>query len=303
MHIPDGILSAPVLVSGAIISVGILSVSVRKTREEFDQKSVPTMGVMAAFIFAAQMLNFPIIGVASGHLVGGALSAILFGFWPATIIMSTIVAIQAFIFGDGGISVLGVNFLNMAIIAPGIAAACYHLCRKIRIPQQVSIFSAGFLSVLATAFVGALELGISGVTSYSHAIVLLVGWHLLIGVGEGLITMSILPFAFKSRFGLEVDKEKSAGVNWKTIGIWFGFAVVLGGFVSLFASVNPDGFETAAEELGVIGKAKTLIESPFADYTIPGLSGNVSAILAGILGVIITIVVFILIGKLVAKKR
>lgn len=303
MHIPDGLLSSPVLVTGAVLSAGILSVSVKKTREEFDQKSIPTMGVMAAFIFAAQMLNFPIIGGASGHLIGGALSAILFGFWPATIIMTTIVAIQAIIFGDGGISVLGVNFLNMAIIAPGLAASTYHFFRKIKIPQQVGIFTAGFISVVGTAFVGALEIGISNVASYSEAIVLMVGWQLLIGVGEGLITMSILPFAFKSRFGQEVVGKNQTGFKWKTIGIWLGVTIVLAGFVSLFASGNPDGYETAAEKLGVLERAKILFESPFPDYTIPGLSGNTSAIFAGILGVFITIGFFILIGKLVTKKR
>lgn len=302
MHIPDGILSAPVLVTGTVLSAGILSVSVKKTREEFNQKSVPTMGVMAAFIFAAQMLNFPIVGAASGHLIGGALSAILFGFWPATIVMTTIVAIQALIFGDGGITVLGVNFLNMAIIAPGIASVAYHFCRKIQIPQQVSIFTSGFLSVLGTAFVGALELGLSGVASYSQAILILVGWHFLIGVGEGLITMSILPFAFKSRFGQEENVNKTK-IKWKTIGVWLGVAIVLGGFVSLTASSNPDGYETAAEKLGVLDKAKTFVASPLPDYTIPGLSGTMSAILAGIIGVFITIGFFILLGKMVSKKR
>lgn len=303
MHIPDGLLSKEVLVTGVILSAGILSVSVKKTREEFDQKSVPTMGVMAAFIFAAQMLNFPIIGGASGHLIGGALSAILFGFWPATIIMATIISIQAIIFGDGGITVLGVNILNMAIIAPGIAAIVYHLSRKIQIPQQVSIFTSGFISVVGTAFVGALELWISGVATLLHAIALLVGWHTLIGVGEGLITMSILPFAFKSKFGLETEKENSAGIKWKVIGIWLSIAIVLGGFVSLFASSNPDGYLTAAGKLGVLNRTKTLFESPFSGYTIPGLSGTSSANFAGILGVFITIGIFILIGKMVTKKR
>ncbi|MDF2557522.1 MAG: cbiM [Bacillales bacterium] len=303
MHIPDGILSAPVLVTGAVLSVGILSVSVKKTREEFDQKSVPTMGVMAAFIFAAQMLNFPIVGAASGHLMGGALSAILFGFWPSTIIMTTIVAIQALFFSDGGISVFGINFLNMAIIAPGIAAGTYHFCRKIKIPQQVCIFTAGFLSVIATAFFGALQLGLSGVASYSHAIVLLVGWHLLIGVGEGLITMSILPFAFKSRFGQASEKKVQIDFRWRTTGIWLGVAIALGGFVSLLASPNPDGYETAAEKLGVLERAKIVIGSPMPDYALPGLSGNASAIIAGIVGVVLTLGLFILIGKLVTKKQ
>ncbi len=301
MHIPDGILTPAVLITGGVLVAGILPIGVKKVQKDFDQSAIPKMGVMAAFIFAAQMINFPILGAASGHLIGGALSAILFGFWPATIIMTTIVALQALLFGDGGITVLGVNIFNMAILAPAVAAFTYKFLTKVRTPQSVSIFIASFLSVIATAVLVGIELGFSEVTSFSNALTIIVVWHLLIGIGEGLITMAILPFAYKSNFGRQQVNGKPLKKIW--IAVWLVIAVIIGGFISLLASAMPDGFEKTAEDIGVLDKAKTILEAPFSDYAIPWASGNWSAIVAGIIGVLITAVVFVILAKLIRKTK
>lgn len=126
----------------------------------------PVMGVMAAFIFASQMINFPLLGAAaSGHLIGSALAEILFGFWPA-FIMTTVITIKAFIFQDGGISVLGVNILNMAIIAPALAVLIKKIARIVHLPIFLTAFLSGWVSVVGISFMGALELALSGVVPF-----------------------------------------------------------------------------------------------------------------------------------------
>lgn len=208
MHIPDGILSPAVLAGAGAISILILAKSVKHSKGKLEQSAVPVMGVMAAFIFAAQMVNFPLLGAAaSGHLIGGTLAALIFGFWPATLIMTTVVSIQAIIFQDGGISALGVNILNMAIIAPGVAAIVYHLLHKLKsIPQSFIIFVTAWISVIATSFSASIQLGLSEVISYSLALKSLLLWHSLIGIGEGLITVAVMPYVKNSSIKI-VKKE------------------------------------------------------------------------------------------------
>lgn len=209
MHIPDGILSPAILAGGAVVTAVVLAKSVQKSKQNLEQTAVPMMGVMAAFIFAAQMVNFPLLGAAaSGHLIGGALAAYLFGFWPATLIMTTVVTIQAVVFQDGGISVLGVNILNMAIIAPLAATIIYKIFQKTKLPSSVVVLIAGWVSIIVTAVFAALELGASNVVSYQLALQTLLAWHALIGVGEGLITGAVVPFVQKSAFFLENRRER-----------------------------------------------------------------------------------------------
>lgn len=204
MHIPDGILSPTILIVGAGVSALVLAKSVKESKKDLEQPAVPIMGVMAAFIFAAQMVNFPLLGAAaSGHLIGGALAAYLFGFWPSTLIMTTVVAIQALVFQDGGISVLGINILNMAIIAPLVASIIYKLLGKSKLPVTVLVFIAGWASVFVASAFAAFQLGASNVVSFSLAFKTLLLWHAIIGIGEGLITSAVVPFAAKSSFFLQ----------------------------------------------------------------------------------------------------
>jgi len=211
MHIPDGILSPVVLGTAGVISVFLLTKSVSNTKKELEQRAVPVMGVMAAFIFAAQMINFPLLGAAaSGHLLGGALVSILFGFWPASLVMATVVTIQAIIFQDGGITALGVNLFNMAFIAPAIGTISHSILIRLKVPAGIAAFITGWFSVFVVAIFAALELGFSGVVSYQLALKGLLSWHVFIGIGEGIITSAILPFAKKSSFErfTELSKEE-----------------------------------------------------------------------------------------------
>ncbi|WP_127586375.1 energy-coupling factor ABC transporter permease [Paenibacillus koleovorans] len=202
MHIPDGILDPKVWGVSAAVTAVVLAKSVQYSKQLLEYRAVPIMGVMAAFIFAAQMVNFPILGAASsGHLIGGALAALLFGFWPATLIMTTVVAIQAIVFQDGGITALGTNLLNMAIIAPGAAAVAFHLLKRLSfVPRTVSIFLSSWVSVTLVALIGAIELSLSGVAPFGTAAGALLFWHAFIGIGEGIITVVVMPFALRSSF-------------------------------------------------------------------------------------------------------
>lgn len=208
MHIPDGILDVKVWASSAVITAAVLTKSVQFSKSHLEYRAVPVMGVMSAFIFAAQMVNFPILGAAaSGHLIGGALAALLFGFWPTTLIMTTVVAIQAIVFQDGGISTLGTNLLNMAIIAPGISALAYRLMRNLTfISKSIKVFASSWLSVIAVALAGAAELALSGVVSFDLAAKSLLFWHACIGVGEAIITVVVIPIALRSSFQLMNQK-------------------------------------------------------------------------------------------------
>jgi cobalt/nickel transport system permease protein len=201
MHIPDGILSPVVWTSTAIISTLILAKSVQYSKQNLQQRAVPVMGAMAAFIFAAQMVNFPLLGAAaSGHLIGGALSAILFGFWPATLIMTTVVVIQAVLFQDGGITALGANILNMAIVTPAIGAIVYYGLQKFKVPLSISAFLAAWLSVVGISILGAFQLSLSEVIPFATAAPALIFWHMMVGIGEGLITAIVIPIALRSAF-------------------------------------------------------------------------------------------------------
>src|SRR5690554_2337768 len=140
MHIPDGILDVRVWTTTAVVTAVVLTKSVQYSRKTLENRAVPRMRVMDAFILDSQMIIFPVLGAAtSGHLIGGALAAILFGFWPASLIMTTVVAIQAIVFQDGGITALGTNVLNMAILTPAFAILAYRLLLKIKVPQTANV--------------------------------------------------------------------------------------------------------------------------------------------------------------------
>jgi cobalt/nickel transport system permease protein len=206
LHAPDGFLSTPVATLFWVATVAILGISLRKAGDQLDEKAVPLMGVMAAFIFAAQMFNFQIPGGTSGHLLGGVLAAVLLGPYAGTIVMACVIAVQAVVFQDGGLVVLGANIFNMGIIG---TFGGYYLYRtlaaslggedKMRLPAAAV---AAYVSVVVAATAVAFELWISDTTSLGTALVAMVGWHLVIGAGEALITVGALSFIAASRADL-----------------------------------------------------------------------------------------------------
>ena len=194
MHIPDGFLDTKTWVTLGVVSAAAVGWAVRRSGEELDERSVPLMGVMAAFIFAAQMINFPIVGGTSGHFLGGVLAAILLGPSTGLLIMTTILIVQALLFGDGGLTALGANVFNMGIIGSVGGYFLYHIARRLSGEGRAmaSAFVAGWLSVVLAATACALELAISGTAPLPLVLPAMAGFHALIGIGEGLITVAAL---------------------------------------------------------------------------------------------------------------
>jgi cobalt/nickel transport system permease protein len=198
MHIPDGFLDTATSVGAWVVSAGGVAYAVRRVSKELQERQVPLIGVTAAFIFAAQMINFPVAGGTSGHLLGGALAAILLGPWAGMLVLTSVLTVQALLFQDGGLLALGANILNMAIIGVLVGWVVYRglgrLLHKGRSEMAITGFAAAWTSVVVAALVAALELTISGVFSASVAFTAMGSVHALIGLGEGLITAAVLSF-------------------------------------------------------------------------------------------------------------
>ncbi len=196
LHIPDGFVSLPVAAAGWGAAAAVIVVAARRADRDLEERAAPLMGVMAAFIFAGQMVNFPVAGGTSGHLVGGALAAILLGPWAAVIVMTAVVALQALLFQDGGLAAAGVNTLNMAVVSVLVGWVAYRALRPLRAlhpaAPAAAAFAGAWLSVQAAAVATALQLAASGTSPLHVALPAMVGVHAPIGVGEGLITLGAL---------------------------------------------------------------------------------------------------------------
>ena len=204
LHTPDGFFSLPISIAGYIVAAVFIAIAIRRTQGELNERMVPMMGVMAAFIFAGQMINFPVAGGTSGHLVGGALAAIILGPWAAIIVMTAVVGLQALLFQDGGLVVLGVNLVMMSIVSCISGYGVYYLARKIggassRTTLIVGGFAGAWVSVMVAAIVAAFALAFSGTSPLSLALPALAAVHALIGIGEGLITVFALSFIRAAR--------------------------------------------------------------------------------------------------------
>lgn len=206
LHIPDGFLSTPVSLVGWIVTIGVVAYAARRAEQTMSDRAVPLMGVMAAFIFATQMMNFPVAGGTSGHLLGGALAAILLGPWAAVIVMAAVVGLQALLFQDGGLVVLGANVFNMGILTIGVGYGTFRLLAPIARGGGAGFVAAAFiaaaLSVEVSAIAVAFELALSGTSPLSVALPAMAGVHVLIGLGEGAITAAALTFVRTASPGL-----------------------------------------------------------------------------------------------------
>ncbi len=200
MHIPDGFLDAKTLAATAVASAGVLAHALRRTEKELEERRLPLMGVVSAFVFAAQMLNFPVAGGTSGHLLGGVLAAVLLGPWAGSLVLATVLIIQCLIFQDGGLLALGANIFNMAVLGTIGGYYVYRglgpLFRNNRLAQAAG---AAWFSVVAAAAACSLELAISGTSPLPVVLPAMIGVHALIGIGEASITTVVLSVVWKTR--------------------------------------------------------------------------------------------------------
>jgi cobalt/nickel transport system permease protein len=290
MHIPDGFLSIVVAVTAWMLSLLVVGYALKRVSADLGERQVPLMGVLAAAVFAGQMLNFSVTGGTSGHLIGASLVTALLGPWAGVLVMTCVVSIQALIFQDGGLLTLGANLLNMAVISVAVAYFTYRSLRRLAGDKPwglvVAGFGAGWLSVFITSLACALELALSGTSPANVAVPAMAGIHALIGIGEGLITAGALAFLRTARPEL-VTGASSPAASGKAL--WVGglaTAVVLAA-VSPLASAHPDGLEWVAEQHGFLRLARGPVFDIIPDYAIPGLSNEALAtILAGIVGVV-----------------
>ena len=202
MHIPDGFLAVNTWAPAWLISIGGLGFCLKRTAQILKERMVPLMGVLAAFIFAAQMLNFPVMGGTSGHLLGGVLAAVLLGPCAGAIVIAVVLIVQCLIFQDGGLTTLGANVFNMSFVGAFGGYFIYNIIRKIVGNNRGIIIGSGiaaWLSVVAAASVCAIELAISGTSPLRVALAAMAGVHALIGIGEAIITCTVLGFVLKVR--------------------------------------------------------------------------------------------------------
>ena len=337
MHVPDGFLDAPTSLATGAVAATAVTVAIRRVRDQHEEKAAPLAGLTAAFIFAVQMINFPVGVGTSGHLLGGALAAILVGPWTAILCMSVVLLVQALLFADGGLTALGTNITLMGVVTALVGWSVAKLVLRVLPRRPSSVVSASFLAALvsvpvaALAFVGLYAIGGAADLPLGTLAVSMVGWHLLLGLGEAVITaatvsavVAVRPDLVYAARGLQPALElRGPGLpvpvpsaqaqaaapaasprgSLRPVLLTGGaVALLLAGVVSFFASSSPDGLAHVAGEQGFLATAREhmLGSLPLAGY---GRVGGIPVGLAGILGVLVTITIGWLLLRLVARRR
>lgn len=295
MHIPDGFLSIPVWGTMDAIAVPSVAYIARRAQREFDHHRIPLMGVMGAFIFAAQMINFPVGNGTSGHLVGGALLSFTLGPAAASIVMTAILATQALVFQDGGLLALGANVFNMAIAGVLAGYLPYVLLRG----QKAGVFLGGMTSLLVSASLALGELLRSGVRMPPTVLAVSIGLFFVSAIIEGAITLAVMQALERIQPGLV---RRPQGV--RAPGALIIASVALAGAGVFIASQRPDGIQRLAIETGIAANARTFLTSPLADYKLQMLSSPIlTKSLAGLIGLFVVYVLCLGVSRALAAGR
>lgn len=316
MHMSDALLSTPVALTGVAVAVGLLAVAGKKVKEKDNSSIIPLMGVLGAFIFAAQMINFAIPGTgSSGHVIGGVLLAAFLGPWGAFVTLASVLIIQCLVFADGGLLALGCNLINMGAMTTLVA---YPLVYKPIVGGSTNAWRIALGAIVACTI--GLELGsllvtveteLSGVSAlkWSHFLSIMALIHLPIGVVEGIATAAVLAFVARTRPDLLVSEHRRP--SRKEIGraaLWFAVAtVVIACGVVWFASANPDGLEWSIEQ--VAGVEELEQEHPTIVSVLAGKVSDSTSImpdydnpLAGLVGVVVVLAIVWCISSLLIRK-
>jgi cobalt/nickel transport system permease protein len=302
-HIPDGFLSPPVLAGTTLASVAALAVAARRSRSTLGQREAPLLGAATAFIFAAQMLNFPLGAGTSAHLLGGTLAAVILGPWSAMLVIFAVVLIQALLFQDGGVAALGANTLNLAVLGVGVGWLLFRWgCALAGAGPRRLLAAAAVGAYGSTAAVGgavALELAFSNLVPAGPALLVVGGSHAIVGLGEAGLTVTILAVLARSRPELLAHATQSTRgarrLAWAATVTSLAVAAV---GVSLGSSL-PDALETAAGRLGLADAAHPASPAPLANATAPFGGPWVAAAL----GVVIAFAVIWSTARLLASRH
>ena len=303
MHIPDGFLNAGTSAGGGIVAAGGVAYGLRRARAVAEDNAIPLAGLASAYVFAVQMLNFPVANGTSGHLLGGVLAAVLVGPWLGMICVTVVLVVQALVFADGGLSALGINAINMALLGSlggyaiftGARGVVGRGRRGVLISTAVAAWSAPVLA--AAGFTVEYAIGGNGAVSTETVMWSMLGIHALIGVGEAVITTLTVGAVIASRpdlvHGARCAQLATAGRRrpMKTfIAATACVTVALVAGLGPFASSNPDGLEKVAAEKGIVAPSTTTpSRTPLAGYSISGIDDEIGTSLAGVAGTAITV--------------
>ncbi len=309
MHIPDGFLDGKTAAVTAVISAAGVGLALRRVKRELPPRRVPLLGLAAAFLFAAQMVNFPVAGGTSGHLVGGTLVAALLGPSAAVVVVTTVLIVQCFLFQDGGVTALGANIFNMAIINSVAGYLIYrvvcHWLTGIRGRVTAIAFAAWCATVLAAVSCAG-QLAWSGTISWSVAFPAMTTVHMFIGIGEGLISALVFLAVCRTRPDLITAATRPGQTQRLGELVGYGLLITLGVavFVAPFACSWPDGLDSVAEKFGFSHKlAAPLLPAPAPDYQLPGIHWAVGATAtAGAMGSLIVFGLALLMGRWLVPK-
>ena len=312
MHIPDGFLDAKTAVATGALATAGLGLALAGVRRTVPPRRVPLIGLAAAFVFAAQMLNFPVVGGTSGHLIGAVLVGVLLGPSAAVLVMSAVLILQCLMFADGGVTALGANLVNMALVAPVVGYAAYRLLRRlVGEGLRGRLFATAFAawcSTVAAAISCAGQLALSGTVPLRVALPAMGGIHMLIGLGEALITTLVVAAVARAR--PELLRESAAPRLQPRYGELAAqgvlVALALAIFVAPFASGWPDGLERVTATLGFEHRT-AIAAGPGAllpGYRFPGVgSAGLSTMIAGAAGTLVAFGLAWLLASLLTPRR
>ena len=307
MHIPDGFLDGKTAATATAISIVGVGLALRQVRRELPAHRMPLLGLAAAFLFAAQMVNFPVAGGTSGHIVGGVLVAALLGPSAAIVVLTAVLIVQCFLFADGGVSALGANLFNMGLLGTGGGYLVYRLISS-RLPglrgRVTGIAFGGWVSVVLAS------IGCAGQLAWSHTVLWSAGFpvmasvHMVIGLGEGLI--GALAFLAVERARPELVAERGSDGRLGSGTLRYGLLAALGlaVFVAPFACPWPDGLEAVAAKLGFSQQeTPAVLHVPVPAYRWPGIHSAAGATaLAGALGTLLVFGLALLLGRMLVRK-
>jgi cobalt/nickel transport system permease protein len=312
VHIPDGFLDAKTAAATGVLATAGLGLALAGVRRTVPPRRIPLIGLAAAFVFAAQMLNFPVAGGTSGHLIGAVLAAVLLGPSAAVLVMSAVLILQCLMFADGGVTALGANVFNMALVAPAVGYGSYALLlRVVGKGLRGRLFATAFAawcSTVAAAISCAGQLALSGTVALRVGLPAMAGIHMLIGLGEALITTLVVAAVARARPELLLDpKAPQRPPRYGELAAQ-GMLVALGlaVFLAPFASGWPDGLERVAARLGFEHRtaATPALTAPLPDYHFPGAgSGARSTIIAGVVGTLVAFGLAWLLATLLTPAR
>jgi cobalt/nickel transport system permease protein len=334
MHVPDGFFDAPTSVATGLIAAGAVGFSLQRANREIRETGPALAGLTAAFVFAVQMVNFPVGAGTSGHLLGGALAATLVGPWTGVLVMSVVLLVQGLLFADGGLTALGTNIMLMGLITVVVGYLVTRALLKVMPRRVASVVPATAIGALisvpvaALAFTGLYAIGGTVDIPLGKLATAMVGWHILVGLGESIITAAVLSAVVATRPDLvyaarhlqadlvlvgadgtsstvSPDRPVAAKPAGRSLGVGVALTLVVAGVISLFASAHPDGLQFVGAKLGFENAAQdsAVAGSPLARYGVTGIgNAQVSGAIAGIIGVLVTVSVGLLVAKVASMR-